>query len=129
MPPSTDAPQCAFGGARPFASADEAWFWFMRALKAQRRGSWNPLSVEAVARPCEPDDVLRCLDQLYRRRQLTREDVLFLRLWGENQVAPDPQIYPSAARVWHELMALLTWPLQRAGVVSTWHHQPAAVPA
>lgn len=53
-----------------FATAEEAWFWFMRTEKAraeQAKGErWDTLS----ERPCDPDDIITCVTRLYRTRHL-----------------------------------------------------------
>jgi hypothetical protein len=53
--------------AEPFHSAEQAWFWTMGALAARRDDSGRNGGTR-VARPCDPDDVVKCLDQLYRCR-------------------------------------------------------------
>ena len=55
---------------RPFRSAEEAWLWTMAALQARRDGARYTANRGLVSRPCEPDDVIRCLDALYRRRRI-----------------------------------------------------------
>ena len=54
----------------PFRSAEEAWFWTMAALMARREGARYTANRGRLARPCEPDDVVKCLDALYRRRRI-----------------------------------------------------------
>ena len=54
----------------PFHSAQEAWFWTVAALLARRDGAgvaWRP---DGPTRPCDPDDIVRCLDVLYRQRSI-----------------------------------------------------------
>lgn len=121
MPPSTDAPESALRGARPFASVEEAWFWTMAALVARRDGASHAWTPEKGARPCEPDDVVKCLDRLYRQRRIDLTHARILRIWGERQRAPDPR-HPrerGAWRIWHEAMSRLEWPLRLRGIVVT----------
>ncbi|EHM00456.1 hypothetical protein HMPREF9946_02587 [Acetobacteraceae bacterium AT-5844] len=121
MPPSTDAPSGAFRGARPFASVEEAWFWTMAALVARRDGASHAWTPEKGARPSEPDDVVKCLDRLYRQRRIDLTHARVLRVWGERQRAPDPR-HPrerGAWRIWHEAMSRLDWPLRLRGIVAT----------
>jgi hypothetical protein len=75
----------------PFASAEEAWFWTMAALIARRDGARIVSGAGLVQRPCEPDDVVRCLDRLYRQRRIDLQHARILRIWGERQSAPDPR--------------------------------------
>lgn len=101
----------------PFRDAEQAWFWTMGALAARRDGGGG--NGPRVARPCDPDDVVKCLDQLYRRRRIDLVHVRILRIWGERQAAPNPA-YPREAcdaRLWREAMERLDWPLRVKGIV------------
>jgi hypothetical protein len=42
------------------------------------------------SRPCDPDDIVKALDTLYRRRRVDRLHARILRTWGERQARPDP---------------------------------------
>jgi hypothetical protein len=118
MTSSTDAPAGASEDARPFASADEAWIWTMGVLLARRDGAGPITSLDAVARPCEPDDVVRCLDRLYRQRRIDLAHARVLRIWGERQTAP-PERHHGDRRLWREAMSRLDWPLRQKGIVAT----------
>ena len=101
----------------PFHSAEQAWFWTMGALVARREGSHG--SGPRTARPCDPDDVVKCLDQLYRRRRVDLVHARILRIWGERGVAPNPA-YPLERgdwRLWREALDRLEWPLRVKGIV------------
>ena len=54
----------------PFRDAEEAWLWTMAALMARREGARYTANQGRVVRPCEPDDVVKCLDGLYRQRRI-----------------------------------------------------------
>ncbi|EHL97661.1 hypothetical protein HMPREF9946_04008 [Acetobacteraceae bacterium AT-5844] len=114
----TDAHRCASEGARPFASADDAWIWTMAALVARRDGAGPVVGFDAVARPCEPDDVVKCLDRLYRQRRIEQAHLRVLRIWGERQMMP-PSAHHGALRLWREAIDRLRWPLQQRGIVAT----------
>jgi len=104
----------------PFASAEEAWFWTMAGLAARGAGARIVAGLGAKPRPCEPDDVVRCLDRLYRQRRIDLEHVRILRIFGDRQVPPDPR-HPgdrSALRLWREAMDRLDWPLRLKGIVA-----------
>ncbi len=108
------------GGARtePFRSAEQAWFWTMGALVARREGSSS--DGPRTARPCDPDDVVKCLDQLYRRRRIDLVHARILRIWGERGTAPNPA-YPLERadwRLWREALDRLEWPLRVKGIVA-----------
>jgi hypothetical protein len=108
------------GGERcePFHSVEHAWFWTMGALVARREGSRG--AGMRVARPCDPDDVVKCLDQLYRRRRIDLVHARILRIWGERGTAPNPA-YPLERgdwRIWREALSRLEWPLRVKGIVA-----------
>jgi hypothetical protein len=100
----------------PFRSAADAWFWTMGALQARREGSGN--SGSAVKRPCDPDDVVCCLDRLYRSRQIELRHARVLRDWGERQLAPDARSGSGReALLWGEALRRLEPPLRKKGIV------------
>ena len=101
----------------PFASVEQAWFWTMSALAARRDGTGRGSA--GTARPCDPDDIIKSLDGLYRQRRIDLLHARVLRIWGERQCAPDPR-YPlerSDARIWREAMDRLEWPLRVKGIL------------
>jgi hypothetical protein len=102
-----------------FRSAEEAWFWTMAALAARREGARFTAGLGKVERPCEPDDVVKCLDGLYRRRRIDLVHARILRRWGERQMAPNPALPRERCdwRLWREAMDRLEWPLRVKGIV------------
>lgn len=106
--------------AEPFRCAEEAWFWTAAALTARREGANRGADRGAVPRPCEPDDVLKCLDTLYRRRRIDLVHARILRIWGERQVSPDPAYASEKSdwRLWREAMSALEWSLRVKGIVA-----------
>ena len=103
--------------AEPFGSAEQAWFWTVGALAARRDAT--SCSSSRIARPCDPDDVVRCLDRLYRQRRIDLLHARILRIWGERQSAPNPA-YASEKSDWHiwrEAIDRLEWPLRAKGIV------------
>lgn len=106
--------------AEPFTSSEEAWFWTMAALVARRDGARLSAARGAVQRPCEPDDVVKCLDRLYRQRRIELCHVRVMRNWGERSCAPNPRV-PSERgdlRLWREAMDRLDFPLRSKGIVA-----------
>ncbi len=101
--------------SEPFADAEQAWFWTMAALRARHEGA-SRRSGTAQPRPCDPDDVIRCLDQLYRRRRIDLAHGVALRVWGERQVPP--RAGHRDAALWHEAMDRLGGALRSKGIVS-----------
>ncbi|HYZ31302.1 MAG TPA: hypothetical protein VE684_03350 [Crenalkalicoccus sp.] len=105
---------------QPFHSAEEAWFWTMAALIARQDGARIVAGRGGVPRPCEPDDVVRCLDRLYRQRRVDLTHARILRIWGERGVAPDPSVLREKGdwRLWTEALSRLEWPLRVKGIVA-----------
>ncbi len=114
--PAVPAPAVAAEG-EPFASTEEAWFWTMAALAARREGARG--SGQGLKRPCEPDDVVRCLDQLYRMRRVDLQHARILRIWGERGAYPSPHDprEQSDFRFWREAIAALDGKLRARGIV------------
>lgn len=104
----------------PFRSAEEAWLWTMGALVARREGQRYSPGRGTLPRPCEPDDVVRCLDMLYRRRRIDLVHARILRIWGERQAAPNPAHTSERCdwRLWREAMERLEWLLRVKGIVA-----------
>ena len=105
---------------RPFRSAEEAWLWTMAALQARRDGARYTANRGLVGRPCDPDDVIRCLDALYRRRRIELVHARVLRVWGERQTPPNPAYAAERcdSRLWREALERLDWPLRVKGIVA-----------
>lgn len=104
---------------RPFRSAEEAWFWTMAALAARHDGTRGSRAT-TVQRPCDPDDVVRCLDALYRRQRIDLVHARILRVWGERQMAPNPDAALERCdwRLWIEALERLEWSLRVKGIVA-----------
>lgn len=102
-----------------FRSAEEAWLWTMAALVARREGARYTAGLGKVERPCEPDDVVKCLDTLYRRRRIDLVHARILRIWGERQSAPSPAYVAEKSdwKLWREALDRLEWPLRVKGIV------------
>jgi hypothetical protein len=102
-----------------FGSAEEAWIWTMGCLMARRQGARFGAHRGLVNRPCEPDDVVKCLDALYRHRRIDLLHARVLRIWGERQTAPNPSHRSEKCdwQLWHEALDRLEWPLRAKGIV------------
>jgi hypothetical protein len=105
--------------ATKFATAEDAWMWTMRILMSRRTGAVGTQNRAGIVRPCEPDDVVRCLDALYRQRRISLLHARVLRVWGERQIAPSPKHASERAEsgLWHEAMQRLEGPLRMKGIV------------
>ena len=76
--------------AVPFSDAEEAWFWFIAAQEARTDGARFVSGQGICPRPCEPLDILKVLDRLYRTRRLMRDHLMVLRHYGRRRLSPDP---------------------------------------
>ncbi len=103
----------------PFRSAEEAWLWTAAALAARHDGARVAAGRGRVQRPCEPDDVVRCLDRLYASRKVTLAHARILSSWGKIQQAPDAGRPEQQAdhRLWRDALALIEPLLRSRGVV------------
>jgi hypothetical protein len=118
--PSRAAFHASLDKAVPFASAEEAWFWTMAALTARRDGARTAAARGTALRPCDPDDVVKCLDRLYRQRRIDLSHARILRVWGERSTAPNPRIPAERAdhALWKQAMDRLDHPLRLKRIVA-----------
>ena len=102
-----------------FATAEEAWFWFIQAQAARNDGARFGQGRGLVVRPCEPLDILRCVDRLYRQRRLVMEHLLVLRHYGRRLMAPDARRVKEirAWELWCEALQRIEPVLVRKGIV------------
>jgi hypothetical protein len=105
---------------QPFTSAGEAWLWTMSALIARREGARYTANNGRVSRPCDPDDIVKCLDALYRQRRIELSHARVLRIWGERQMAPSLAVAAERYdhRLWTEALERLEWPLRVKRIVA-----------
>jgi hypothetical protein len=103
----------------PFASTEEAWFWFVQAQEARASGARIVAGRGVVPRPCEPLDMMRVVDRLYRQRKLTRDHLHVLVHYGRRLMAPDPErrLEVRASDLWREALAFLDPVLREKGIV------------
>lgn len=103
----------------PFIDAEEAWFWFIQAQQARNDGARLKAGASTIERPCEPTDILKILDRLYRNRILLRDHLLVLRHYGRRQFSPDPHRVKEAraAFLWREAMKKIEPSFIRKGIV------------
>lgn len=103
----------------PFWSAEEAWFWSVAALRARHQGA-RTSGASKILRSCDPDDIVKSVDLLYRRKQIALTHARILRVWGERGVAPSA-VHPverADFRLWREAMGKLGWVLKSKGIVA-----------
>lgn len=109
---------CPVGGV-PFVDAEEAWFWFIQAQAARYDGAKLVAGKSACIRPCEPIDIFKVVDRLYRNRQITIEHIRVLKHYGQRLMAPEMH-RPREARsytLWREALDLLGEVLTMKGIV------------
>lgn len=103
----------------PFDNVEDAWFWFIQAQAARNEGARFAAGQGLVTRPCEPVDILKVLDGLYRQRRVLRDHLLVLRHYGRRMMAPDPRRVKElrAYTLWREALERLHPALVRKGIV------------
>lgn len=103
----------------PFDNTVEAWFWFIKAQEAKNEGARFTAGLSLTPRPCEPTDILKILDKLYRNRRLERDHLLVLRHYGRRQLCPDPRRVKEvrADKLWKEAIDRIEPVLVRKGIV------------
>lgn len=96
----------------PFPSAEAAWLWAWRAFARQGKTASSP-------RAGTPDDVVKCLDRLYRKRSIHLAHVRIMRIYGERGEAPSARTHAPVqdVRLWAEAMAAMDFPLRAVGIV------------
>ena len=106
--------------AQPFASAAEAWFWYMACHQAKLDGARGVAGRGAIGRPCEPADIYRIVLRLYRSRRLRPQHLRVLVRYGRCMLAPDPH-RPGRGddlRHWREGLKRLGEALAEKGIVA-----------
>ena len=110
----------AIPGTVPFADAAQAWFWTVAALAARRGAGVGRGAGQGgrIPRPCDPDDVIRALDLLYRRGGIGPAHARVLRRWGERFAVPTfGGTTTDDATLWSEAMAQLDGVLRPKGIL------------
>lgn len=74
-----------------------------------------------LPRPCEPADILKIVDRLYRNRRLVRDHLYVLRYYGRRQMPPDANRHKEvrAYHLWHEAMDRIEPLLLDKGILHT----------
>jgi hypothetical protein len=118
--------------AHLFMDAEEAWFWFITAQDARNDGARFVAGQGLYKRPCEPIDIMKVLDRLYRQRRLLRDHLLVLRHYGRRHLAPDPRRVKEhrASQLWIEALERIGEVLEKKGIIEpkreaneNWHQE------
>jgi hypothetical protein len=112
-------PGGGYADAVPFRTVEEAWFWFVQAQDARSSGARFVAGAGTVPRPCEPLDLMRVVDRLYRNRRLLRDHLHVLVHYGRRLAAPDPQrsVEARASALWREALDRIAPVLRGKGIV------------
>jgi hypothetical protein len=104
---------------RPFTSAEESWFWFVRCSRLRQAGA-RLAGTSEWSRPCSPDDIYRTVADLYRRKLLNRRQLQVLSHFGWQERAPDPRLGEEecAFRAWRSALEILENSLRSKGIVT-----------
>jgi hypothetical protein len=107
------------GNRMLFKDAEDAWFWFIAAYEARHSGAKIVAGIGTLPRPCEPLDILRVVDRLYRQRRLFIDHLRVLNFYGKRGSPPDPRRDKEqrAYGIWHEALARIEPALQRKGIL------------
>ena len=111
---------CSDVPTTPFDSVEEAWFWFMQANEARQAGAKILAGLSATPRPCEPLDMIRVVDRLYRNRRLMMDHLRVLAHYGRRLMAPDPARAHEAraSQLWREALGRIEPVLRGKGIVA-----------
>jgi hypothetical protein len=114
--------------AVPFATMEEAWFWFIQAQQARNDGARFTMGLGRVPRPCEPLDILKIMDRLYRHRRLLMDHLKVLRHYGQRLMPPDRNRVKEmrAHKLWVEALARMEPIFIRKGILQQQHYMEAA---
>lgn len=106
---------------QPFLSAEEAWFWFVESQEARMDGARFAAGHGLIPRPCEPVDILKVVDQLYRHRRLLRDHLLVLRHYGRRRLPPDERRTKElrAHTLWNQALDRMEEIFLRKGIVKS----------
>lgn len=103
----------------PFHSAEEAWFWAVRGTLCRLEGARMQPGLAAVARRCEPVDVLTMVERLYRDGRLDRGHVDVLARFGRMDRPPHGLgSEADVTRIWEEALDRLATVLATRGLLT-----------
>ncbi|SNT06220.1 MULTISPECIES: hypothetical protein [unclassified Azospirillum] len=103
----------------PFPDTTEAWFWTMQAHKALLEGARVRAGQALLPRPCEPGDILKVVERLYRQGRLRHEHVQVLARYGQQMLAPERDRAREAADwfLWQEALGRMEPILRDKGII------------
>ena len=107
-------------GTIPFTDAEEAWFWFIDASEARHQGARIVAGLATFPRPCEPVDIMKVVDRLYRQRRLLADHLRVLVHYGQRRQPPDHRrpAELKAVGLWQEALNIIEGILRLKGIVA-----------
>ena len=103
--------------ADKFPTAEQMWFWFLysRSVRNGFMRGGNPSN----RRPCELLDVETLITKLYLSGQLTDDQLMVMKRFGDKRRAPHQHIWSEnrAAALWRDAMATIGSAAQKLGWV------------
>jgi ADP-dependent phosphofructokinase/glucokinase len=102
-----------------FASAGQAWFWFVRCQAARIEGARVVADAGDVTRPCDPDDIYNAVMRLWRGGEIGQAHLQVLEYYGAVERVPDPRVIEEQRKavLWDEALAALGNVLIRRNIV------------
>ncbi|WP_339779923.1 hypothetical protein [uncultured Thalassospira sp.] len=102
-----------------FASAGQAWFWFVRCQAARIEGARVVADAGDVTRPCDPDDIYNAVMRLWRGGEIGQAHLQVLEYYGTVERVPDPRVIEEQRKavLWDEALAALGNVLIRRNIV------------
>lgn len=102
----------------PFTTTEEAWFWFVRTEKSRLNGARNGEEICEI-RPCDPDDIYRCIAKLYADRILLASHLDVLGAYGFLDRVPFPDFENEVVDwvIWTDAMDVIDPFLRERGIV------------
>ncbi|MQP64486.1 hypothetical protein GE253_03920 [Niveispirillum sp. SYP-B3756] len=103
----------------PFTDVTEVWFWTMQAHKALLEGARVRAGQALLPRPCEPGDILKVVERLYRQGRLRHEHVQVLARYGRQMLAPERDRAQETADwlLWQEALGRMEPILRDKGII------------
>lgn len=106
-----------------FDTVEDAWFWCVSAMTAKADGAQIKAGQASVPRPCEPVDIMKVVDRLYRNRAIMRDHLRVLIHYGKRCLAPDPRRNKEARAytLWDDAMMRMESILEKKGIIYASH--------
>lgn len=98
-----------------FQSAEQMWFWFLYSKAV--RNDFARMHTVQTRRPCEILDVETMITKLYLSGQLSDEQLMIMKQFGDKRRAPHQHIWAEnrAADQWRRAMNVLHDAAQKRG--------------